>query len=44
MPHMRQLKADPHMMAAQLGILLKSQAPVEVRLPLVNQLESLLIQ
>jgi integrase len=47
---MRQLKADPHMVAAQLGHSVEvslrtySQSPVEVRLPLVNQLEGLLIQ
>jgi integrase len=49
-PLMRQLKADPHMVAAQLGHSVEvslntyAQASVEMRLPLVNQLENLLIQ
>ncbi|MEP7355590.1 MAG: hypothetical protein ABI824_20360 [Acidobacteriota bacterium] len=40
---MRVMRADPHMVAAQLGHSVEvslnaySQAPVEVRLPLVNQ-------
>jgi integrase len=47
---MRQLKADPHQVAAQLGhsidvsLNVYAQSPVEGRLALVNQLESLLIQ
>jgi integrase len=46
---MRQLKADPHMVAAQLGHSVEvslntyAQAPVEVRLPLVNELERLVV-
>jgi integrase len=47
---MRQLKADPKMVADQLGhsvdvsLNVYAQTPVETRVPLVNQLESLLIQ
>jgi integrase len=47
---MRQLKADPHLVAAQLGhtvdvsLNVYAQSPVEVRRPLVNQLESLVIK
>jgi integrase len=47
---MRQLKADPHQVAAQLGhsvdvsLNVYAQSPVECRVVLVNQLESLLIQ
>jgi integrase len=47
---MRQLKADPKMVADQLGhsvdvsLNVYTQSSVEVHLPLVNQLESLLIQ
>ena len=46
---MRQLKADPHMVAAQLGHSVEvslrtyAQSPVEVRLPLVNELERLVV-
>jgi hypothetical protein len=46
---MRQLKADPHMVAAQLGhsvdvsLNVYSQSPVETRVALVNQLEQSLL-
>ena len=47
---MRQMKADPKAVADQLGhtvdvsLNVYAQSPVEVRLPLVNQLETLLLQ
>ena len=45
---MRQLKADPHAVAAQLGHTVEvslntyAQSPVETRLPMVNELEHLI--
>lgn len=47
---MRQLKADPKAVADQLGhsvdvsLNVYAQSPVEVRRPLVNQLESLVVK
>lgn len=47
---MRQMKADPHQVAAQLGhtvdvsLNIYSQSPVEGRVVLVNELERLVVQ
>jgi hypothetical protein len=47
---MKQLKADPKLVAAQLGHTLEvnqnvyTQSSVETRLVIVNQLESMLVQ